>query len=63
MRINNLKKELQLAREKHKLFMENLENSDNPQTKELHDYNCHIVETLNAILSRIDGDKIALAML
>lgn len=63
MRIKELKKELVKVKEKHELFMANLKESDNPQTKEYYVYNCHIVETLEAVLARIEGDRIALDLL
>ena len=63
MRIADLKKEIEISIEKHKAIIEGLNGPDNPQIQALHEYNCHIVQTLDAVLARIDGDRIALDLL
>jgi hypothetical protein len=63
MRISELKKEIDRVTEKHELIAESLAGSDNPQTKEAYLYNCHIIETLQAVSARIAGDRIALDLL
>jgi hypothetical protein len=63
MRISELKKEIDKVTEKHELIAKSLAGSDNPQTKECYVYNRHIVETLQAVSARIEGDRIALDLL
>lgn len=63
MRIADLKKEIEISIGKHTAIIEGLNGPDNPQIQALHTYNCHIVETLEAVLSRINGDRIALTLI
>ena len=61
--MHELKQELIRVKEKHELFCYSLSGSDNPQSKEVYVYNSHIVETLSAVLIRIEGDRLALDMI
>jgi hypothetical protein len=63
MRISELKKEIDRVTEKHELIAESLAGADNPQIKELYVYNLHIIETLQAVSARIEGDRLALDLL
>jgi len=63
MKISELKKEIEISIEKHKAIIEVLNGSDNPQAIDCQLYNQHIVETLEAVLSRINGDRIALQLI
>jgi hypothetical protein len=63
MRVSELKKEIEQSIEKHKAILEGLNGSDNPQAIDCQLYNRHIVETLDAVLARINGDRIALTLI
>lgn len=63
MRIADLKKEIEISIEKHKAIIEGLNGPDNPQVIDCQLYNQHIIETLEAVLARINGDRIALTLI
>ncbi|MDY0144200.1 MAG: hypothetical protein RBR97_20145 [Bacteroidales bacterium] len=63
MRIADLKKEIEQSIIKHKAIIDGLNGSDNPQAIDCQLYNQHIIETLEAVLSRINGDRIALQLI
>ena len=63
MRINELRKEIDSAIKKHTLLAESITDLSNPQTKEVYVYNCHIVQVLQAVVGRIDNDRLSLQLL
>lgn len=63
MRISEFKKEIEQSIIKHGAIIDGLNGSDNPQAIDCQLYNQHIVETLEAVLARINGDRIALTLI
>lgn len=60
MRISELKKEIELAIKKQENIINQLNGSDNPEILRIKAYNSTVKDTLQAVLKRINGDRIAL---
>ena len=63
MRITELKTEIETAKKKLGLLIDGMETSDNPHTKECYSRHFEAIKTLNAVLSRIQGNKLSLVLL
>ena len=58
-----LKNEIKELIEQKEKILNEIKDSDNPQTKMMYLYHGHQIEALQAVIDRIEGDRIALTLI
>ena len=63
MKSSELQRELKTVIEAKERILDSLKDSDNPQTRLMYLYHDHQIDALKAVLSRLEGNRIALNLI